>query len=240
MNNQIIAAPAVELLKTKPTFSVLVEPVTTNERIIQAWKNFQELKIRLLDDSDFVEIKSERYAKKSAFRKLALAFGLSTEIIKEERRELKNGFAYDMTVKAISPSGRYMIACASCQSNERRFNKESDVRAICETRCTNRSIANLIGWSAPSAEEMLSEAPEEATEVNKEWLNNIFSDEGNKPARKVETDEAPITSRQRDLLISLLNQKITDESEREEKISMVDNLSRREASENISELISFK
>lgn len=239
--NKTITAPAVELLKTKPTFSVpLVVPITTNEKIMEAWKNFQDLKIKLLEDNDFVEIRGERYAKKSAFRKLALAFGVSTELVKEEVKENKGSIIYHITMKAIAPSGRFMTAVASCQSDERKFSKASDVRAIAQTRSTNRCIADIIGWSAPSAEEMITaeEREGEQPENNNKWLNNVFGDDNLKPKRDlVETDDERRTEKQRDLLISLLYRKVANEDERAERLEMVENFSKREASEAISELL---
>lgn len=48
--------------------------------------------------------------KKSGYRKIALAFGISTEITHQERQDLKDYFVYTVTVKATAPNGRYMTA----------------------------------------------------------------------------------------------------------------------------------
>jgi hypothetical protein len=239
MKNQV-----EELHKTKPIIQTpLVVPITSNDKIIEAWNNFQELKAKLLDDSDFVLIDNENYPKKSAFRKLALAFGLTVEITKEERIELKNGFGYEISMKAIAPSGRSMSAVASCHSNERRFNKDSDVRAIAQTRCTNRSIADLVGWSQPSsAEEIMSEVelPKETDNIQKDqndWISNISFDNEEEETGRIPSNDNMLTEKQHNLLVSLITEKIIDSDERERKLQEIESFNKSDASDAISSLI---
>lgn len=244
---QIQEQAVAKLHQLKPMQSIpLVVPITSNAKILEAWRNFQDLKIKLLDNQDFVEIKGERYAKKSTFRKLALAFGISTDVIKEERIENKNSFGYEVTIKAVSPAGRFMTAMGSCHSDERRFNKSSDIRAIAQTRATNRAIADLIGWSAPSAEEMMSEIPDEESSApvdNQQWLDNIFEEHEDSSVKEKQNGNTqifskPITDKQRALLTSLINQKVYDPEEREDRLNEIDSLSKYDASELISEFLS--
>jgi len=216
--------PVTQFHQTKPKmFEPLLTPVADNDQIIRVWQNFNELKLKLLDDSDFVEVKGEKLAKKSAFRKLALAFGISTEIIQQERITINNQDAYLITVKASAPSGRFMSSVASCHESERKFSKPSDVRAIAETRATNRAIANLIGWAAPSAEE-------------------IIADEGGECAPSSDSvlprEEDQMTARQRKLLEQLIIQRNPDPEERENALAMIeDGLSKSDASSLISSML---
>lgn len=144
----------------KKSDCLLVKPVLDTQSIIDWWKNYQDLKSKLLQQSDYQTIKDKTYIKKSWFRKLATAFGISIEITKEERKDLKDHnnnsyFIYEITAKAIAPNGRFSTACASCSSNERSFNHpEHDVRATAQTRATNRAISDLIWTWEVSAEEM--------------------------------------------------------------------------------------
>ncbi|PLX27652.1 hypothetical protein C0583_00225 [Candidatus Parcubacteria bacterium] len=236
-----------QLHQVKPVLSSpLVMPVVDNHKILEAWRNFNELKMKLLEDSDFIILKGEKYAKKSAFRKLAFAFGISCEIKREERVELDDGYAYEITMRSSSPSGRFMTSVASCHSNERHFSKDSDVRAIAQTRATNRAVADLIGWSAPSAEEMMTELPEpderpthEATPNN--WFEKIISNPENRPVRTEEQIASRLlSSKQRSLLISLIGEKIHDPEERENQLAMVDSLSKGEAHQLISDMLTKK
>ncbi|MDD2785913.1 MAG: hypothetical protein PHS79_03405 [Patescibacteria group bacterium] len=214
--------PAVQIHQTKPEVAPPLSPVADNDQIMRVWNNFNELKLRLLDDNDFVTVGGEKLAKKSAFRKLALAFGISTEIVKEERVTI-NGFdAFLISIKAIAPSGRFMVALGSCYEKERKFNKPSDVRAIAETRATNRSIANLIGWSAPSAEEMI---------IEDDPVSSSYPDAAASPAVDL------MTERQKSLLVQLINQRNEDPDERENALGMIEGLSKADASSLISEML---
>jgi len=215
--------PAVQIHQNKPEMlDPLLKPLADNDYIIRVWNNFNDLKLKLLDESDFVEVKGEKYARKSAFRKLALAFGISTEIVGQERITINDQDAYLITVKAVAPNLRYMTAVASCHEAERKFNKPSDVRAIAETRATNRAIANLIGWAAPSAEE-------------------IIGDDGAVYAPPLGSYDEPdpnlMTDRQKKLLEQLIIQRNSDPDERENALGMVVGLSKKDASDLISTML---
>ncbi len=239
--------PATKLHQIKPVFSTpLVTPIADTEKIMHAWKNFQNLKLELLDDSDYVTINGEKYGRKSAFRKLALAFGISTEIMREERVELKNGFCYEITMKATAPSGRFMTAVASCHSNERQFNKDSDVRAISQTRATTRCIGDLISWSTPSAEEMMTDMPgqdnvDAKSILKKNWFQEIVSNPENRPVRTEEQIASRLLSdKQRSLLVSLIGERIHEPNEREQELEKIQSLTKSEASELISKMLDNK
>jgi hypothetical protein len=208
-----------------------VAPIRNTDEIVRAWDSFKDLKLRLLNDSDFVLVKGERYAKKSAFRKLALAFGISVEIVREDRIDFKTSTAFLITAKAISPNGRFMTAVGSCHTDEKKFSKASDARAVAQTRATNRAVADLIGWSTPSAEEMIGEEVEEPTAsyALKQEVPSI----GEHPSTKQTDHENTMSSRQRSLLISLINQRIVDQEEREEALVALENYDKRDASDAI-------
>lgn len=223
----VLATPIHKLHKAPLQNSApLLMPVSSADEIVRAWDAFKELKFRLLNESDFAEIKGERFGKKSAFRKLALAFGISVEITREDRIDFKDGtISYLMTAKASSPNGRAMMACASCNTDEKRFNKTSDARAVAQTRATNRCIADLIGWSAPSAEEIIGE---EVEPPRRELpLAQPNEEESREPKNAM-------TERQRALLVSLIAQKVIDPEEREVALSVIDSYSKEDASQVIS------
>jgi hypothetical protein len=215
--------PAIQIHQNKKeVLDPLLKPLADNDFIIRVWKNFNDLKLKLLDDSDFVNVRGEKLAKKSAFRKLALAFGISTEILREERVIINEKDAYLVSVRAIAPNGRFMTSVGSCHEAERKFNKPSDVRAIAETRATNRAIANLLGWATPSAEEMIVEDDiEQDTEIG----------------QSVERDENQMSDRQKKLLTQLILQRNPDPEERENALVMIEGLSKVDASSLISSML---
>lgn len=160
--------------------TTIVAPMVSAEEAKKAWLAYQELKKAFLDPNlDYQVIQTYQagkgmvkkpFIKKSGWRKLATAFNLSVEIVKEERRDyefmeykdrktgvvtIKAGFVVEITAKAIATNGRYMHATGSCASNEREFSKlEHDLRATAETRAKNRAISDLIGGGDVSAEEL--------------------------------------------------------------------------------------
>lgn len=120
-------------------------PIAPIEQIALSYQEFMNIKNKLLSESDYQAIGNKQFMKKSAYRKLALAFAISTEIIHQERKDLEERFVYTITVKATSPSGRYMTASGACSSTERKFaHIDHDCYAIAGTRAVNRAISDLL------------------------------------------------------------------------------------------------
>jgi len=199
---------------------------------IKAFTEIDKLKNSILDTRDLVTIKWKRYINKRWYRKLAIAFNISTEIVKEERIEKDNLVIYDFSIRATSPVGRYMESSASCASNERDFNHiENDVRAIAQTRATNRCISDLIGLWEVSYEEMKYESS------NIKW--NLWEAKNNTRMQSYSTgsDWDRITQKQRNLLIRLVESKYQDDSTRNILYKKIYSLSKSEARDTIKWLI---
>ncbi len=125
---------------------MLLKPIADANTIVEAYREYQLLKTKLLQEIDYQVIRGKKYIKKSGFRKLSTAFGISTSVVREARLNLEGYFVYEITVRATASSGRFTEACSSCASNERDFSHiENDVRATAQTRGSNRAIADLIG-----------------------------------------------------------------------------------------------
>jgi hypothetical protein len=178
-----IVPVAPEMALEKPTG--IVAPIVSPQEALANWKAFQDLKKSLLDGSDYQAISQSKlingqwvsekksFIKKSGWRKLATAFNLSDEIVKEERKdypdmeyktkvgqdvkiEKKAGFVIEATAKATAMNGRYATGVGSCSSNERGFaHLEHDVRSMAHTRAKNRAISDLIGGGEVSSDEIV-------------------------------------------------------------------------------------
>ena len=144
-------------------------------------KNYQELVNALLDKDDYQKIGAKSFKKKSAWRKLATAFNISDEIIKEDITRDDNGRIISATyyVKATLPNGRSGVGIGACSIFDKirysptskydadtedvsnfelrgRFsNAEHDIPSTAHSRAKNRAISDLIGAGDVSAEEML-------------------------------------------------------------------------------------
>src|SRR5579875_931507 len=144
--------------------SGVLRPVASPEEVLAAWAQFQELKRSLLTLDDYQEVQGRARIKKSGWRKIAAAFGISDQLLREERRECvgpgpnERYFVWEVAVRAIAPNGRYADAVGACASNERRFaHPDHDVRAVAHTRAKNRAVADLVGGGEVSAEELEGE-----------------------------------------------------------------------------------
>jgi len=143
------------------------------DRLAVAFKKFQEFKARLLTKDDSVDIKGKQYLKKSAWRKWALACGVSDEILSHERippqgKDHEGNFFYRLIVRAYhNTTGRSSIGVAVASRNEKEAwtHEEHDIFSLAHTRAKNRAIADLVGGGEVSAEEMVAE--ETSTEPRK-------------------------------------------------------------------------
>lgn len=110
-----------------------------------------------------VQVEGARtFKKKSAWRKLARHFGISTvvRVVDKEWDGPADLFVATVTVQAIAPWGQSAEAVGACGTDEetgRRTITVADAIATAETRATNRAISNLIAMGEVSAEEMNKE-----------------------------------------------------------------------------------
>jgi hypothetical protein len=143
------------------------------DRLAEAFKKFQDFKVRLLSAEDTIKIDNKPYLKKSAWRKWALACGVSDQLLSLERvpptgLDDKGDFCYRVVVKAYhKPTGRSAVglAVAAKSEKDRWAHEEHDILTLAHTRAKNRAISDLTGGGEVSAEEVVSEIPSEARNV---------------------------------------------------------------------------
>jgi hypothetical protein len=136
---------------------LIARPIVSVTEAIEAWKEFQTLKKGLLDEDDYCIIgeKKRDFIKKSGWLKLATPFGLTDEVLQEEREDREDAFVYRFTVRVTAPSGRSVVAVGACSSAERRFaHPEHDVRATAHTRAKARGIADMVGGGGAIGEDV--------------------------------------------------------------------------------------
>lgn len=146
---------AVEVISKENKFLQL--PATVTE-IITAMETYQDLVTKLLVEDDYVVILKKKCIKKSGWLKLALAFNLSTKILKDEKEFDPNDssyYSYHITVECIAPNGRTTSEVGTCDTIEKNDN-EHVIHTMAMTRAKSRAIASMIGASESSAEEMES------------------------------------------------------------------------------------
>ena len=130
-------------------------PAMSPETARNAMVTYQRICQSMLEPGDLQKIGDKQFKKKSAWRKLARAFSISDEIVKEEHEVTEKYEVWRIHVRAFTQSGRSAIGVGACSSRERQFSHvDHDLYATAHTRAKNRAISDLIGSGEVSAEEM--------------------------------------------------------------------------------------
>ena len=155
-------SPRAVAVRQQPTG--VLTPIATPVQMDDAMKQYQATVAAVLSPSDWQDAGSDgKFVKKSGWRKIAKAFGLSVEIVRSEveRDEDGNPERASVVARAIAPNGQTSDGDGYCSVDEKRFgsNKgkqklENDLRATATTRAKNRAISDLVGMGEVSAEEM--------------------------------------------------------------------------------------
>lgn len=114
----------------------------------------------LIGPNDVQVEKGREFKKKSAWRKLARHFTISTNLVSSAMEYLEHDYVATVVVRAAAPWGQYAEAVGACSKSEesgRRTITIADALATAETRATNRAVSNLIAMGEVSAEEMQKE-----------------------------------------------------------------------------------
>ena len=162
-----IKAEVVEEVKEENAPATIEEntPALTNntgvvdiDKALSEWEAYQIFTKKLLNETDYVNIKGKAFKKKSAWRKYARAFNINTEIIEKDITRNDKGVVTEaeFIVRATLPDGRHCDGWGNCSKREGNKNKPNhDIPATAMTRATNRAIADLIGAGEVTAEEVI-------------------------------------------------------------------------------------
>lgn len=188
----------------------------------------------LFDNGLTVNIKGKIYPNKMGFRRLCMYLWVSLQIVKEQRVENKKGFIYEFSVRATSKDWRYIESSASCSSIEREFNNlENDVRAIAQTRASNRAVSELL-WIQDIT------AFVQSWNKNNAEFENLTSEEPDIPQRVYRgKTQSNITEKQKKLILKLFRE-IYKEDDVSELETEFETMTKQEANERIKELIAVK
>lgn len=207
-------ADAKSLATRQRSASKIMRPIVPLQEAQEVWKSYLQLEDVILNKDDYlyfvtwsvrgksnrvacasleeaeqkqrkVSGRIERTKKKSAFRKMAVFFGLTLpkrgEGVDVEIKELENGLVKiekgngyagtlymdtdfsvikaEFTIEVEAPNGRIVSGYGACSRNERGFtHHDHDIPATAWTRSLNRAISDMIGMGDVSAEEIQSGA----------------------------------------------------------------------------------
>lgn len=98
-----------------------IEPAVSPGRAVELQDGYRSLVRALLDESDYQKIGTKSFVKKSGWRKLAVAFNVSTELISSSYQHDDTGrtATATMVVRATAPNGRTMDGLGVCDIHER-------------------------------------------------------------------------------------------------------------------------
>jgi len=152
------------IVQARPAEWAIVRPLVDTDQAVAAWKSFQALKAKLLEEDDSMMIGSKPFIKKSGWLKLATPFNLTDEILEESREDREDkSFVYRFKVRVTAPNGRSVEAVGSCASAEQKYaHPEHDVRAKAHTRAKARAIADMVGGGGAVAEDVSDNEAERA------------------------------------------------------------------------------
>ncbi len=142
---------------TVPEASPLI-PIMGAQQLKAQFEAFESMKVAILDPKDDTYVvQGVARIRKSGWRKLALAFNLSDEVLQEYQEfDPKDPlrWVWHVQVKVSSRGGRSVIGVASCSSTERKFaHPEHDTHAMAHTRAKSRAIADMLAAADLVAEE---------------------------------------------------------------------------------------
>lgn len=158
--------------------SAIVKPVDV-EGTLEAYRQFEEIKKKLLTDNDYMWFdengkpttpdKGKPFIKKSGWRKIKTAFGISIQFLNDGIRTEgvdKEGkyYVWRYKIRGVTPNGIYQDGDGAASSRKAFFSKkygtridpeEEDIILTAQTVGINRVISDLVGGGEVSAEEMI-------------------------------------------------------------------------------------
>lgn len=142
------------------------------EAAARAMQQFEAVKRAIVTREDVVKSQGKEYIRRSGFRKIALAYRISTQLLERRWERAGDAVIAYAAYRAVAPNGRFADGegwCSLDEANVKRLagskgmaGKQYHVAAaIAATRAINRAIADLIGGGQVSAEEVDAEYYEE-------------------------------------------------------------------------------
>ena len=120
---------------TKAEDNIIV-PALSGAEALQVWGQYQDVIQKVCTDEDYQVIGTEKFRKKSGWRKIATFFNLSTEIVEERKEMIGDNTVYHFTVKALHKNGRFAVGTGSCDAYEKAVLKDGKYK----------SKGNVIKW----------------------------------------------------------------------------------------------
>lgn len=177
-------APSTDIA-TRPTTCILM-PLAEPAEVKAAMVAYQRTLDNILDPTDWQGRQGSKgsFVKKSGWRKISKAFGLSVTVLRDRVERDEDGIVVraEALVRASAPNGQHFDGDGYCSADEPRFadakgrqKLENDLRATATTRAMNRAISSLVGFGEVSADEV-NPGDGMAGQEFPEWAKHIDRD----------------------------------------------------------------
>lgn len=122
----------------------LLVPATEDLAAIkETYDQFEQIKSNLLTKDDKESASGKVFITKSGWRKIATAFNVSVESIKETKTVEDGIMTWSVTAKAVAPNGKSATGVGMCATNESRF--MDDVSSKDEWDKEDEDVLNVDG-----------------------------------------------------------------------------------------------
>jgi len=243
MNNENTLAP----VKNNESFELFKQGV--DDLLEKRTYFISQVMPKLKENQDYYTIKGKKSLAKGGAEKLASIYNLIAifEKDKESLDMLGNAKGLIAFVCTLSKFGVIAGQGRGSDTLERNSNDPNKALKMTQKRAFVDAVIRTTGLSdifTQDIEDMNAEKinadPETFNKDKyKEWIDDL-TEKSNDSGIQYEnppTQQNGITDKQRKLLVSLITEKVIDEDERENKLSMVDSFDKYEASDVIKEFI---
>lgn len=125
IEGEVISPPTVTALTHVTQTGGITRPVVSSQDVVAAFREYQEARTALLGEGDYQEFREQgrvsRFVKRSGWRKLAIAYGVTFQIVERVILRDEQGEVYDaeFIVRATAPNGRFADGWGACSGFER-------------------------------------------------------------------------------------------------------------------------
>ena len=184
----------------RPRALSLFEMAAAPEEIAAGVQQFRKVAAAVLLPSDIAPISGHPFIRKSGWQRLAMTFGVHTEVASVQRHPgtAAEGGAWRVTMRAVkghcSVERSGLCTLAERQNKGKQGSEESTAMAMAETRAVGRAVSALFGLGEVTAEEAAGMRPEDMQAIVTPGAEAAYAAQAE--ARGMQPEPAPASSSQ--------------------------------------------
>jgi hypothetical protein len=200
----------------------------------------------LKEDSDYFIIKGKRSLSKGGSENLCAIYNLTASFEKDRDAmdafsDVKGFIAFVCTLSRngqVVGQGRGGDTLARNQNDVNKTLKMAQKRAYTDAAIRTTGLSDIFTQDMEDMTEAVVNIPSQENEPSSDFnFNKIFSSPSYVVPERAKEDNNAVTLKQKNLLMSLIERKITDDDERQGMLDQIESLDKTTASEMIQELM---